>query len=1566
MLALVVLFIALTRTKVGRDGLRVQLETQFNETFVGDIQIGRLQGNLLNTLYAYNIKFTDSLGAPVATIDAAVLEPSWLELLRKTISMRRLTLIKPDFYLEEQPDQAWNFQDLFRRKDGRPPQLFFNSSDIRVIGGTAVVQNAPDTTAANSSLSNGAPVSTRIDALQARINLELRSDVRLVDIQQASFAMPQNDLNVRDLHGQLLIESGRIELNELYFESSGTQLTVSASIENPDSLRTSPEAAVVDLDLQDSILDRDVVHLFFPEAPLAEKIYVSARIQGRLDDLDVETLQVSHGALVVDATGNYMHSPDSLFFTFDLANSVFSRRDLENLIPTLSLAPIADTHPVSIHTLNGRAAVYPASSPLAGNTPVFGKINLGVSSPGGAINGTVELSRHESDSLTLLQSFLRLDSLDVSAYTPRVRTPSRLNGIVAVTGSGPSLESIDADVQVNLGDLFIDTHPIDTLDLFVTTNRRSIELSATASQRDYGRLDLIADYQRSDEAPVKATLRLTDVDLGRFDRTDSLRTALNGTIQLATVGAAPETLRGEIRAALDSSSVMYGPSERILPPHNTLIALADVDGDQQRLQLSGDAARVSMQGRLDPAMVIPLGKLWAESLTHTLKKTIQKTRPASVRPAAQWLDRDPLLDETISSLYIEQLAGRVEEAMTENGIGRHTLDLRFALLRPDLISPWIKGLPPLSTNLSGAMKVTSTPDRLDLDAHLEADSLSSDSFLLTRLTGDFRLEADRTKPVADQLSIDTWFQADSLHFIGQVFPQPTFSLELADHRGSFSLLTKSTRRVGTQRLRSSFELLPERNRFYIEDLLVSVGNSFWSINESAYLDVYGQSLVIPGLSVQSRSPEANILQLVNISGVLSPTPGDTASIAIDNIAMRPISQFLNMKVPIGGLLNGQLAFTTANKQPELTGAIFLDRFTLDNRILGDVSISSTYIPGEQDVGLRVEVTPIASYNQTEFLPDAALPAVYKENSLTLDGTFRLPRFNQSATGFLDAGALDLALDMQRADLFFFEYIFPGVLDQATGYLTGQGNITGDITYPLFDIDLNLVDGEVYIPKFNLRYTNFEGPLHINDTGIELRDATFEDPTGGQATISGGILFNDYRFFSFDLEASVDEILIMNQYTAEDLPFYGQIWGSGTLELTGPTHSAQLFSQDAFTKASSELFIPITEEDLTFDEGFLIFADSAGNVPDFEQLTYRRNLLSRRPEGERKFVDGLDMDLNITVPSGSTIHLVFDPLLGDVINAVSSGRVQLQKREGEFSMFGTLSVESGDYLFTAGDVFARRFLIESGGSITWDGNPIDARLNIPAAYRTRASTAGLPDSPFDNTLIPLIVSLDITGRVTSPQVVLGLETDRSDRNQRGNYEGIEAYLNQSERTTDYATSVLLTNSFLLTTESNPNTGELTSSGEQIAFSSVSQLVSSQLNRFLNEAIPNADFNLGLQGESLEDPDVTYGVALYLLNERLVIRGQGVYQNDLTPNQPGLEGEFEVEVRLSSNVSVSVFLRREGDVLAENALTRARGAGLSYQTQFTSWGRFFNRLFGWIGKKNSDPPTEPPVAESTDNE
>jgi hypothetical protein len=570
--------------------------------------------------------------------------------------------------------------------------------------------------------------------------------------------------------------------------------------------------------------------------------------------------------------------------------------------------------------------------------------------------------------------------------------------------------------------------------------------------------------------------------------------------------------------------------------------------------------------------------------------------------------------------------------------------------------------------------------------------------------------------------------------------------------------------------------------------------------------------------------------------------------------------------------------------------------------------------------------------------------------------------------------LDLSVDVDRADLFFFRYIFEKRVSSIQGYATGPLHIGGQFRDPIFEADLSILNGAVSLPLFGLKY-QIEGDVEVDRRGIHPKDLEVQDEDG-RATINGSLLFNDYQYFSFDLSSTLDGITVIDVSESEDLPFYGHIRASGPLSLTGPLSDASLTSDAARTTPDSELYIPVSGRSVDEDSGYILFADSTGQAP-IESRTRRQSILGDRPEGVPSFVDGLNIDLNVIAPDESTVHLVFDPLVGDVVTVIGSGRVQLQRQGGEFSVFGNFDATDGTYLFTAGEVFVRRFSIDEG-TISWDGDPTNATLDLNADYRTRASTSGLPGLDDFSGRIPVTVQLDVTGRVATPQVDLGLSlSQQNDRNPLVGSESLDAMLNQPARTTEYATSVLLTNTFLLTTESVTQDGtagggdssnRLTTAGNQLAFNSVSQLVSSQLNRYLGQALPNVDLNFGVQGEDPDDLDLIYGVALRLLNERLIIRGEGVYTGNDSASDPnaqqpqGPQGEFVVEVRLSPSVSANFFYRRTAEELTQNqALTTSRGAGLSYQTQFPNWRILFGRVFGWLLPDDSDAPEDDSAAE-----
>ena len=743
-------------------------------------------------------------------------------------------------------------------------------------------------------------------------------------------------------------------------------------------------------------------------------------------------------------------------------------------------------------------------------------------------------------------------------------------------------------------------------------------------------------------------------------------------------------------------------------------------------------------------------------------------------------------------------------------------------------------------------------------------------------------------------------------------------------------------------------------RLVLRRLALARGDLRFSAPDGAAFEIYADAIVVPPtrLDAEGAAPigDGRTRQALAVGGTVSALARDTLTVRAAAIDLGKLLGKRPERAPIGGLLDADVALSALLARPDLTGDVHVRGLTFGSFAAGDLTARADFSrrdagAGTDDqtsaavlrtdpVGLTLTLAPPPGLSDT----DRAAATLVRAR-----GTFRLPDATPGSA-YRD-GALDLAFDADRLDASVLDALFPDVLRRTTGTIVGSGTVTGSLRRPSFGGELRLRGARLAVPRFGLAYAATADARLVGD-GLAITTATLTDPTGGTLDVNGGIGFNDYRFLSLDLRGRLREALLLNVPTSNELPLYGRLWASGEATLTGPVSAAVLRAPGAVVSARSEVSLPIRSTFSATDTGFIVFADSSGRLPDLRALDVRESVF-RKPTGERTFVDGLEMEINLTAPAGSTINLVLDPLRGDVMQARSSGRLQIARREGEFTIFGGLDVSGGDYLFTAGDLFARRFRLD-GGRIAWDGDPLNPALDIAASFRTRASLAGLPAADaLAGGLVPLIVRLDLGERLLAPSVGLSLALDRDARSDlSASVQGLEAILNAPERQAEYATSVLLTNSFLLTTTltSGENVG---GAGNRLAFASLSQLVGAQVNRYLSSVVPGLEFTLGLDGAQASDLDVSAGVALRLLDERLVIRGEGVFATESTAAQPqGLRGAFVVEVRLSPAVSVEVYYRREDDALERLTASAASttGASLSYRAQFTTWAALWRRLTG----------------------
>ena len=102
-----------------------------------------------------------------------------------------------------------------------------------------------------------------------------------------------------------------------------------------------------------------------------------------------------------------------------------------------------------------------------------------------------------------------------------------------------------------------------------------------------------------------------------------------------------------------------------------------------------------------------------------------------------------------------------------------------------------------------------------------------------------------------------------------------------------------------------------------------------------------------------------------------------------------------------------------------------------------------------------------------------------------------------------------------------------------------------------------------------------------------------------------------------------------------------------------------------------------------------------------------------------------MELEVEITPDAVVQLIFDPKVGDIIETSGRGdlRIMLDQSSG-FRMFGDVELQKGDYLFTLQNVINKRFQIEPGGKINFNGSPTNATIDLNAIYTTRTAPYNL--------------------------------------------------------------------------------------------------------------------------------------------------------------------------------------------------------------------------------------------------
>jgi len=278
-------------------------------------------------------------------------------------------------------------------------------------------------------------------------------------------------------------------------------------------------------------------------------------------------------------------------------------------------------------------------------------------------------------------------------------------------------------------------------------------------------------------------------------------------------------------------------------------------------------------------------------------------------------------------------------------------------------------------------------------------------------------------------------------------------------------------------------------------------------------------------------------------------------------------------------------------------------------------------------------------------------------------------------------------------------------------------------------------------------------------------------------------------------------------------------------------------------------------------------------------------------------------------------------------------------DGKFNIYGDFSTTSGIYNFKKLGLIDKKFNVKSGGTIVWDGDPLQAQMDIEALYEVPGGSnpALLLDNPNFNKKIPTDVQINLKGDLAkpdNPDFEIFFPNTSSTVTSEINYKLIDPEVRQLQ-----AISLLSQGVFI---------NEVSVSIEGLT-NNIYEKVSDVFSEILggNQGPLKVGLNY-LQGDKSEILDIKtedrFGVTLSTkISDKILFNGKiGVPIGGI--EETLIIGDVEIEFLLNEDgtLKAKVFNRENEFRYIGDELGYTQGMGLSYQVDFESFREILSKL------------------------
>jgi len=636
--------------------------------------------------------------------------------------------------------------------------------------------------------------------------------------------------------------------------------------------------------------------------------------------------------------------------------------------------------------------------------------------------------------------------------------------------------------------------------------------------------------------------------------------------------------------------------------------------------------------------------------------------------------------------------------------------------------------------------------------------------------------------------------------------------------------------------------------------------------------------VIRGRNIEFHDVKlANSEQSVGVAGMLSDDPHKVLTITADDVDLSLLNVLTKKKFT--GVLDAHVDISNFYSRPTVQNTVNIRDLTIDDFLVGDITGNNTW-----DTTRNTFVVNLAIDQQ-------------QARILNLLGEYD-PKQNVSP--------LNLLARLEGANINLLEPFLGDILSKMAGTVSGDFRITGTLEQPLIAGEGDIADGQIMVNYLKTLYL-FTGKLGLTPTSIYFKEIDITDTYRNKGKLSGAISHQNFNNMSIVLDASFDNLQVLNTTTKDNSLFFGQGYASGTMEMRGPLSNLRIYAA-ATTQPKTKIYIPVSGASSAEQKDFIKF----DNFTDTTTIKSAVKVINKRVS-----LTGITFDLDLDVTPDAYCEIIFDVKAGDIIRGRGNGDIKIHvDSKGDFNMFGPFVFTEGRYNFTLYDIINKEFEIKPGSKITWMGDPYEGLMDIDASYNQLASLYSLFQTGSGTTeeanqqlkrKYPIQVLLMIDGPMLSPTI--NFDISAKDLPQVAGSGGVNLDLLFNSFKAKLDEQELKRQVFSLIVLRRFSPPESFNTSGSVA-SSLSELLSNQLSYWMSQVDENLELDVdvaSMDQNSFNTFQLRFSYTF--LNGRLRVTGDGTYYNQSQVSQTqatptNLAGDWTVDYKLTADGKLRV--------------------------------------------------------------